>query len=251
MYRNYRIFLKESGVKKGDRIFLLSSNRIEWTEIDLGIMFTGAITVPSFVTNNTDDNNFIIKNCSPKLIILENFLIYKKNEKFLKKYKNSKIVLIEKHDNFISYKEITTKETIDTKPTKIIDSDISTIIYTSGTSSYPKGVVLSHKSLIHNLRSALVLLEEFGIKQEKFISFLPLSHSYERMAGLYFPLLIGAQIFFCSSLDKLMLEIEEVKPTIVSAVPRLYENIYKKIKIRLLKKSNFFRKVLYLSYFCF
>ena len=235
-------FFKESGVKKGDRIFLLSSNRIEWAEIDLGIMFTGAITVPSFVTNNTDDNNFIIKNCSPKLIILENFLIYKKNEKFLKKYKNSKIVLIEKHDNFISYKEITTKETIDTKPTKIIDSDISTIIYTSGTSSYPKGVVLSHKSLIHNLRSALVLLEEFGIKQEKFISFLPLSHSYERMAGLYFPLLIGAQIFFCSSLDKLMLEIEEVKPTIVSAVPRLYENIYKKIKIRLLKNPIFSEK---------
>ena len=242
IYKNVQklsYFFKESGVKKGDRIFLLSSNRIEWAEIDLGIMFAGAITVPSFVTNNTDDNNFIIKNCSPKLIILENFLIYKKNEKFLKKYKNSKIILIEKHDNFISYKEITTKETIDTKPTKIIDSDISTIIYTSGTSSYPKGVVLSHKSLIHNLRSALVLLEEFGIKQEKFISFLPLSHSYERMAGLYFPLLIGAQIFFCSSLDKLMLEIEEVKPTIVSAVPRLYENIYKKIKIRLLKNPIF------------
>ncbi len=232
-------FFKESGVKKGDRIFLLSSNRIEWAEIDLGIMFTGAITVPSFVTNNTDDNSFIIKNCSPRLIILEDFLIYKKNEKFLKKYKNSKIVLIEKYHAFISYKEITAKEVVDTKPIKINSSDISTIIYTSGTSSYPKGVVLSHKSLIHNLRSALVLLNEFGIKQEKFISFLPLSHSYERMAGLYFPLLIGAQIFFCSSLDKLMSEIEEVKPTIVSAVPRLYENIYKKIKIRLIKNPIF------------
>ena len=245
IYKNVQklsYFFLKSGVKKGDRIFLLSSNRIEWAELDLSIMFAGAITVPSFVTNNIDDNNFIIKNCSPKLIILENFLIYKKNEKFLKKFKSSKIILIEKHDNFINYQEIISKENLNTKTNKIITCDISTIIYTSGTSSYPKGVVLSHKSLIHNLQSALTLLEDFGIKKEKFISFLPLSHSYERMAGLYFPLLIGARIFFCSSLDKLMLEIEEVKPTIVSAVPRLYENIYKKIKIRLIKNPNFSKK---------
>ena len=244
-------FFKESGVKKGDRIFLLSSNRIEWAEIDLGIMFTGAITVPSFVTNNTDDNSFIIKNCSPRLIILEDFLIYKKNEKFLKKYKNSKIVLIEKYHAFISYKEITAKEVIDTKPIKINSSDISTIIYTSGTSSYPKGVVLSHKSLIHNLRSALVLLNEFGIKQEKFISFLPLSHSYERMAGLYFPLLIGAEIYFCSSLDKLMNEIKEIKPTIFSGVPRLFENIFKKIKNQINKVSFFKRIILKVCFYSF
>ena len=77
------------------------------------------------------------------------------------------------------------------------------------------------------------IINEFGIGAERFISFLPLSHSYERMAGLYFPLLINAEIYFCSSLDKLLNELKEVKPTIFSVVPRLYENIFKKVKKKL------------------
>ena len=91
---------------------------------------------------------------------------------------------------------------------------------------------------MHNLNGASELISDFNLKNERFFSFLPLSHSYERMAGLYFPILIGAEIYFCSSVDKLLTEIKEVKPTILSAVPRLYENIFKKIKSQI-KKSNF------------
>ena len=120
-----------------------------------------------------------------------------------------------------------------------VENDISSIIYTSGTTGNPKGVVLTHKSIMHNLLGALEVMSDFKLKDEKLISFLPLSHSYERMAGLYFPILICAEIFFCSSLDKLLNEIKEVQPTILSAVPRFYENIYKKIKLQI-NKSNFF-----------
>ena len=232
------------GLKKGDRVFLLSSNRIEWVEFDIAIMSVGGITVPAFVTNNLDDNEFIIKNSSPKIIIFENDNILKKNQVILKDFDRNKIITIEKHQNFVNYHSISSEERRRVKKKNISINDISTIIYTSGTSGKPKGVTLSHKALIHNLLASLNIIKDFEIDTERFISFLPLSHSYERMAGLYFPLLIGAEIYFCSSLDKLMNEVKEIKPTIFSGVPRLFENIFKKIKSQINKVGTFKRIIL-------
>ena len=230
-------FFNEKKIKKGDRIFLLSNNRVEWVEFDLAIMMVGGITVPSFVTNNRTDNEYIIKDSKPKFIILENESVYKKNENFLNKLIN-KIIFIDSTQNFMDYEKIILKKFRKIKKIKVSKNDISSIIYTSGTTGNPKGVVLTHKSIMHNLIGASELISDFNLKNERFISFLPLSHSYERMAGLYFPILIGAEIYFCSSTDKLLTEIKEVKPTILSAVPRLYENIFTKIKSQV-KKSNF------------
>ena len=230
-------FLIKNRIKKGDRVFLLSNNRIEWVEFDLAIMMSGGVTVPSFVTNNTTDNEFIIKDCEPKFIVLENEKVFKKNKKFLNKFK-TKIVLIEPSENFTDYKEITSHKDKQIKKITVNKEDISSIIYTSGTTGNPKGVILTHKSIMHNLQGAIELINDFDLKNERFFSFLPLSHSYERMAGLYFPILIGAEIYFCSTTDKLLSEIKEVKPTILSAVPRLYENIFKKIKFQI-NKTNF------------
>lgn len=230
-------FLIKNRIKKGDRVFLLSNNRIEWVEFDLAIMMSGGVTVPSFVTNNTTDNEFIIKDCQPRFIVLENEKVFKKNKKFLNKFK-TKIVLIEPSENFTDYKEITSHKDKQIKKITVNKEDISSIIYTSGTTGNPKGVILTHKSIMHNLQGAIELISDFNLKNERFFSFLPLSHSYERMAGLYFPILIGAEIYFCSTTDKLLSEIKEVKPTILSAVPRLYENIFKKIKFQI-NKTNF------------
>ena len=230
-------FLIKNRIKKGDRVFLLSNNRIEWVEFDLAIMMSGGVTVPSFVTNNTTDNEFIIKDCQPKFIVLEDEKVFKKNKRFLNKFK-TKIVLIEPSENFTDYKEITSHKDKQIKKITVNKEDISSIIYTSGTTGNPKGVILTHKSIMHNLQGAIELINDFNLKNERFFSFLPLSHSYERMAGLYFPILIGAEIYFCSTTDKLLSEIKEVKPTILSAVPRLYENIFKKIKFQI-NKTNF------------
>ena len=230
-------FLIKNRIKKGDRVFLLSNNRIEWVEFDLAIMMSGGVTVPSFVTNNRTDNEFIIKDCQPKFIVLEDEKVFKKNKRFLNKFKN-KIVLIEPSENFTDYKEIISYKDKQIKKISVKKKDISSIIYTSGTTGNPKGVILTHKSIMHNLQGAIELINDFDLKNERFFSFLPLSHSYERMAGLYFPILIGAEIYFCSTTDKLLSEIKEVKPTILSAVPRLYENIFKKIKFQI-NKTNF------------
>ena len=228
-------FLKKKEVKSGDRILLISDNRIEWFIFDMAIMSLGAITVPCFSTNNVTDNKFIIEDCKPKLIVIENIEIYEKNENFLKKIKN-RLLIIEgaNKKKLDSYYEIITDQNRKYSINKYIKKkDISSIIYTSGTSGKPKGVMLSHSSIIHNCYAALKLLSNFNICNEKFLSFLPLSHSYERMAGLYFPLSIGAQIYYCESLEKINKNFIEVKPTFVTAVPRLYENIYKKIKFKI------------------
>ena len=235
--------LTKLGLKKGDRVFLLSSNRIEWVEFDIAIMSVGGITVPAFVTNNLEDNDFIIKNSSPKIIIFEDDNILKKNMAILKNFDRNRIITIENHHNHLNYSSISSEKKRKVKRQNVSLNDISTIIYTSGTSGKPKGVTLSHKALIHNLFASLNIIKDFGIDTERFISFLPLSHSYERMAGLYFPLLIGAEIYFCSSLDKLMNEIKEIKPTIFSGVPRLFENIFKKIKSQI-NKVGFFKRII-------
>ena len=135
---------------------------------------------------------------------------------------------------FEDYKNILNKET--TKQVKKIEikkKQISSIIYTSGTTGNPKGVVLTHESIMHNLFGALEIMDEFELNNERFISFLPLSHSYERMAGLYFPILIKAQIYFCSSMDKLLNEIKETKPTILSAVLDYMKIFSKKLNYKL------------------
>jgi long-chain acyl-CoA synthetase len=235
--------LTQKGIDKNDRIILISSNRVEWVEIDLAIMTIGAVTVPTFDNNSVKDNIYIIKNCNPKLIILENKKTLEINKKILEFFPKKKIILIDDHDKFESYGKILSSNKLLKKIPHIKRSDISTIIYTSGTSDTPKGVILTHDSIIHNLEAAVEIFNDLKISNERFISFLPLSHSYERVAGMFFPLLINAEIFFCSSLDKLLSEIKEVKPTIFSAVPRLYENIYKKIKFKIFKTEGLFFKL--------
>ena len=230
----------QKGIDKNDRIILISSNRVEWVEIDLAIMTIGAITVPTFENNSVKDNTYIIKNCNPKLIVLENKKTLEINKKILEFFPKKKIILIDDYDEFESYGKILSSNKLLKKIPHIKRSDVSTIIYTSGTSDTPKGVILTHDSIIHNLEAALEIFNDLKISNERFISFLPLSHSYERVAGMFFPLLINAEIFFCTSLDKLLSEIKEVKPTIFSAVPRLYENIYKKIKFKIFKTKGFF-----------
>ncbi len=235
-------YFYEKKIKKGDRIFLLSSSRSEWFIIDIAVQSVGAITVPSFITNNVDDNNFIIKDCKPKIIFVENDLILKKNKNIINKSFIRDIVLIENSKNQESLSNIY-KQKARIKLPILRKKDISSIIYTSGTSGNPKGVILSHESIIHNLLAAFELLKNLNFKQEKFLSFLPLSHSYERMAGLYFPLYINAQIFFCKKIENIMSDFKEINPTIVTAVPRFYENIFKKISLNMKTSNQIINKI--------
>ena len=240
--KNIAYQLTELGIKKGDRIVLCAENRTEWVLSNLAVMASGAIPVPAYTTNTVNDHSHILKDSGAKAAIFSNHKILKNllpaaegnnGVKFLisieesSKITNSKIDI---HSWKLLSKSTKDKHSlVNTIISELTRNDIAIIIYTSGTGGVPKGVMLPHRAIIHNCQGAFDAIQELGLEDEVFLSFLPLSHSYEYTAGLWFPIYIGAQIYFAEGLDQLSKNMGEAQPTIMTAVPRLYELMHAKI----------------------
>jgi len=226
-------------IKKGDRCLLLSENRPEWLIADIAIMNSGGISVPIFTTYSSDDYEYIINDCKPTIVIVSDENQFKK----IKNYLNSETKLV------ISFEKIEHTsiliEDIYKEPllSKIKNNNIdrkspACIIYTSGTSGKPKGVVLSHGGILSNCEGALDILKPLISKKEIiFLTWLPLSHSYEHTIQ-FIQILLGAKIFYAESLEKLILNMIESKPTIMTAVPRFYQNLFNKINLNFDKQKG-------------
>ncbi|MGB0682377.1 MAG: AMP-dependent synthetase/ligase [Magnetovibrionaceae bacterium] len=255
--------LRAEGVKPGDRVVLAAENRPEWVVADFAIMAAGAITVPAYVTNTSNDHKHVLSDsgavaaiCStreiaanllpaaaeidlPFVVAVEDWKLEDTGQVKVLPWK----ALIEQgedgHDNIIEGARA------------IRLDDVACLIYTSGTGGVPKGVMLTHRNLLHNVRAAQHLLDEFGLEDEVFLSFLPLSHSYEHLAGHFFPVSIGAQIYYAEDLGSLATNMQEARPTIMTAVPRLYEMLHARITAGVRKeggtKQQFFGKALELG----
>ena len=228
--------LKSLGVVKGDRVALVSENRPEWLIADIGIMAAGGISVPAYVTNQVSDHLHILRDSGAKGAIVSGPALARNLMPAAREAGIEFIVSmapleagagdtsVHLWSDLIAAQETATPDISD-----ISRGDTACVIYTSGTGGTPKGVMLSHGAIISNCKGAYHLLMDFGLDDEVFLSFLPLSHSYEHTAGLMFPLSIKAEIYYAESVDKLAANMEEVKPTIMTAVPRLYETMYGKI----------------------
>ena len=228
--------LKSLGVVKGDRVALVSENRPEWLIADIGIMAAGGISVPAYVTNQVSDHLHILRDSGAKGAIvsgpaLARNLMPAATEAGLEFIVSMAPLEAGAGDPAIHlWSDLTAaQETATPDISDISRGDTACLIYTSGTGGTPKGVMLSHGAIISNCKGAYHLLTDFGLDDEVFLSFLPLSHSYEHTAGLMFPLSIKAEIYYAESVDRLAANMEEVKPTIMTAVPRLYETMYGKI----------------------
>jgi long-chain acyl-CoA synthetase len=224
------------GVSKGDRVALVAESRPEWMIADIAIMATGGIAVPAYTTNQVSDHVHVLRDSGAKGAIVSGPALAK----------NLLPAAVEAGLDFIVAMEPLT-EAPDGIAIHLWDdviaahggdapdasgvarTDTSCLIYTSGTGGVPKGVMLSHGAIISNCKGAYDLLLNLGLDDEKFLSFLPLSHSYEHTAGLMFPLSIKAQIYYAEGVDKLAANMEEVSPTIMTAVPRLYETMHGRI----------------------
>ena len=244
----------------GDRVVLLSENRPEWLIADLAIMNAGGVTVPLFTTYSQKDYEYIINDCKPKTFIISNDTQYKKIEKFISK--ESSIISFDYLSEYYgSYKEASCY-TIDAivdgyesnpKLSKQIKldynknlkrNDLACIIYTSGTTGNPKGVMLSHGGILSNCEGAEEILSTL-VKNDKpvFLTWLPLSHSYEHTVQ-YVQILLGAKIFYAESLEKLLPNMAIAKPTIMTAVPRFYQNLYSKISLNFSKQKGLKKKLI-------
>ena len=222
--------------QKGDRCLLLSENRPEWMISDIAIMNAGGITVPIFTTYAHNDYEYIINDCNPTLIIVSNNEKYKKIKKFIK---DKKIISFEKIEtNSLIINDIYEENLVNQINHNLTRQMPACIIYTSGTSGNPKGVVLSHGGILSNCEGALELLKPLIKKKDPiFLTWLPLSHSYEHTVQ-FIQILIGAKIFYAESLEKLITNMMEAKPTIMTAVPRFYQNLFNKINTNFKKQTG-------------
>ena len=224
-------------IKKGDRCLLISENRPEWMIADLSIMFAEGITVPTYTTYTERDYEYIIEDCTPSIIIVSDKTQYDKVRNIISK-KNyiKKVIAFDDIENFndninLNIQKIFKKKDFREKSfldIRIHRKDIACIIYTSGTQGNPKGVMLSHGGIINNCEGAYDLLKTFISKKPRFLTWLPLSHSYEHTVQ-FVQIVVGAQVFYAESIDKLIKNMCDCSPEIMTAVPRFYQNLYQKI----------------------
>jgi len=238
-----RIFKLSSRIKtlinEGDRCLILSENRPYWLITDIAVMNAGGISVPIFTTYSSNDYQYILEDCKPSLIIISNNYQFKKIKKYIN-LNNQKIISFEEIENESlliqdilnenNHKEIINKNLKRNMP--------ACIIYTSGTSGNPKGVVLSHGGILSNCEGAVELLKPLTEKKDPiFLTWLPLSHSYEHTVQ-FIQIIVGARVYYAESLEKLIPNMGLAKPTIMTAVPRFYQNLFTKINMNFEKQDG-------------
>ncbi len=238
-------------VKKGDRCLLISENRPEWFITDLSIMLSGAITVPAYTTYAERDYEYIINDCTPKLIFVSNQEQFDKVKYIINKNKFiEKIISFEElnidNSKYINLSNLLTEldyvdETI--PKLELERKDPACIIYTSGTQGNPKGVILSHGGILNNCEGALDILKPLLTNQTRFLTWLPLSHSYEHTVQ-FVQISVGAKIFYAESIEKLIKNMNDCKPQIMTAVPRFYQNLYQKINASFNKAIGLRKKLI-------
>ena len=240
-------------ISDGDRVLLLSENRPEWLIADLSIMLANGITVPAYITYTESDYRYLIEDCKPSTVIVSNNILHKKIKKIIDEKDFIKKVITfdnipgvtyqQKYLDFSSIIKNNLKEEDKIKKINLNRSSPACIIYTSGTGGNPKGVILSHGGILNNIEGAKEILEPLIDKRPVFLTWLPLSHSYEHTVQ-FVQIAVGAKIFYAEKIEKLLDNISEAKPTIMTAVPRFYQNLYNKININMKKATGLKKKLI-------
>ncbi|GAA0742782.1 long-chain fatty acid--CoA ligase [Sphingomonas sp. ABOLD] len=244
--------LKALGLKPGDRVMLVSENRPEFCISDLAIMAAGCVTVPTYTTNTERDHQHILENSGACAVIVSNTKLAKTLLPAMLRSSAGRIVIgiddvrlaqqgsLEVHD----FRELIAAHATDAATAAAHATfkreDLACIIYTSGTGGSPRGVMQHHGAILHNCQGCTAIIsEDFGWADEVFLSFLPLSHAYEHTGGQFFPIALGGQIYYSEGLEKLASNIEEVRPTIMVVVPRLFEVLRTRITKQVEKQGSF------------
>jgi long-chain acyl-CoA synthetase len=239
--------LEKFNLKHGDKAAIISENRFEWVITDFACIANRIVTVPIYTTLTASQIKFILEHSGVKLCFVSSQRLAEKVSSVFNELPELKRIIcfnkisngekyITNFENLIYESLIHTKESYNEAEAdkyfrncskKINENDLLTIIYTSGTTGTPKGVCLSHKNVIANIKQCR---KAFSLDHtDRFLSFLPLAHSYERTTGYYLALSVGAEVYYAQSIDTLQTQLPEVKPTLMTVVPLLFTKIYNRL----------------------
>ena len=247
------------GLKKGDSVALISENRPEWVYADFAMQLLGIVNVPLYPSLTSDSIEYILNDSESKAIIVSTGFQLNKVQKVLKNCKHLKyIIILNDHDdvaltdNLFTFAQIQEKgksiqhsnpDLLKKSAAEIKENDVCTIIYTSGTTGEPKGVILTHENIISNVNA---VLDVYPItKEDIFLSFLPLCHIFERMAGYYTAFAAGCTVYYAESIEKVASNLLEARPTLMTSVPRLFERIQSRIIKNVESQSVTKQKIFY------
>ena len=236
---------------KDDRCLLISENRPEWFISDLAIMLSNSITVPAYTTYSERDYNYIINDCEPNVVFVSSQEQYNKIKNIIKKNNFIKKIFSFENldldeDKYLNINKLFLNLDYNDKNIPEVDlvrKDPACIIYTSGTQGNPKGVILSHGGILNNCEGALEILRPLISDQTRFLTWLPLSHSYEHTVQ-FAQISVAAKIFYAESIEKLVKNMNDCSPQVMTAVPRFYQNLYQKINSTFNKATGIKKKLI-------
>ena len=255
----WRAALQKESLTKGDRVAIMAKNCREWVIFDQAALGSGFVVVPLYTQDRADNVVYILKDCDAKLLVIgdaEQWSVLKENTHCFDTV--NRVVSIENLGSTGEAKLIYSQDWLpdeihntqtqgQTIPELSSDdsdaSGLATIVYTSGTTGKPKGVMLSHRNILSNVSSGLRCFSITG--EDVFLSFLPLSHTLERSIGYYLPMMSGATVAFSRSILQLAEDLLVIRPTAIISVPRIYERVYSRIKKNIGSKSKILRWLFY------
>ncbi|MEE4288728.1 MAG: AMP-binding protein, partial [Erythrobacter sp.] len=245
--------LRGLGLKEGERVALISENRPEWCIADLAIMAAGCISVPTYITNTERDHAHILDNSGARAVIVSTSKLLGPvvgaiartgcvdHVIGIEDLKRQQSPSFDYHDwaALISGDATAARAAVKARMAEVTREDTACLIYTSGTGGAPRGVKQHHGAILCNIAGAAeIVINDFGVENERFLSFLPLSHAYEHTAGQYLPIALEGEIFYSEGLEKLASNIEETQPTIMVVVPRLFEVLRTRIMKQIEKQGR-------------
>lgn len=242
---------QDGSVEGRDKIAVLSNNRPEWLILDLAIQQTGAILTPIYPTISPNELEFIFNDASIKMVFVSDQELYNKVQSVRSKTPSVQAVYsFNELSGVLNWKELlhngtaSDLEKLQSIKDAIRPDELATILYTSGTTGFPKGVMLSHKNIMENVQNVEEIVSAVANASDRCLSFLPLNHIFERMVS-YIYMYIGVSIYYAESIDTVGDNLKEVKPTLFTTVPRLLEKVYEKImakgrELTGVKKNLFF-----------
>ena len=253
--------LNQMGVAKGDRVSLLSENRLEWLYTDMGTLGIGAVLVPVYATLTAEEVTYIVENSGSKVLVVEDKAQLEKARLALERCDCLKTVVVMNAgdingtgDAVISFDDLLTtgrqahhsdSTRFDRLAGEVTPDDLATIVYTSGTTGVPKGAMISHRNIMAVIQSLHRIEPHFASDTDVSVPFLPLSHVFERAAGHYYGMYVGITAHYAEGIDTLLQDFKEKRPTIILAVPRVCEKVYQKILMQVEEQPPLRQKVFF------